>query len=61
MVNLTKAISTLQIKNVRFQVKYCQRIFERGAYELEDLAPLFFINAIIITSYDKPLIVRPFL
>jgi DNA helicase II / ATP-dependent DNA helicase PcrA len=42
MVNLTKAISTLQIKNVRFQVKYCQRIFDRGAYELEDLAPLFF-------------------
>ncbi|WP_174524227.1 hypothetical protein [Neobacillus soli] len=24
--------------------KYCQRIFDRGAYELVDLAPLFYMK-----------------
>ena len=32
-------------KECKVLSKYCQRIFDRGAYELEDLAPIFYMKA----------------
>jgi DNA helicase-2/ATP-dependent DNA helicase PcrA len=37
--------TTLSDEECRVLSKYCQRIFDRGAYELEDLAPLFYMKA----------------
>jgi DNA helicase II / ATP-dependent DNA helicase PcrA len=42
---LQKYSMTLSDKECRVLSKYCQRIFEKKAYELEDLAPLFYIKA----------------
>ncbi|MCM3766068.1 RNA polymerase recycling motor HelD [Neobacillus niacini] len=37
--------TTLTDQECKVLSKYCQRIFERGAFELEDLAPLFYMKA----------------
>ncbi|MEH7355945.1 RNA polymerase recycling motor HelD [Neobacillus drentensis] len=37
--------TTLTEKECKILSKYCLRIFNRGAYELEDLAPLFYMKA----------------
>ncbi|MCM2532845.1 UvrD-helicase domain-containing protein [Neobacillus pocheonensis] len=37
--------TTLSDQECRVLNKYCQRIFDRDAYELEDLAPLFYMKA----------------
>jgi DNA helicase II / ATP-dependent DNA helicase PcrA len=42
---LQKYSMTLTDKESRALSKYCQRIFEKKAYELEDLAPLFYMKA----------------
>ncbi|WP_160718711.1 RNA polymerase recycling motor HelD [Bacillus sp. USDA818B3_A] len=43
--SLKKYSSTLTDQECKLLSKYCQRIFERGAYELEDLAPIFLMKA----------------
>lgn len=42
---LHKHSATLTEQECKVLSKYCQRIFERSAYELEDLAPLFYMQA----------------
>ena len=42
---IKKHSSTLTDSECKLLSKYCQRIFERGGYELEDLAPIFLIKA----------------
>jgi DNA helicase II / ATP-dependent DNA helicase PcrA len=42
---LRKYSSTLSDKECKVLSKYCQRIFAKNAYELEDLAPLFYLKA----------------
>jgi DNA helicase II / ATP-dependent DNA helicase PcrA len=42
---LQKYSSTLSEKECRSLSKYCQKIFEKNAFELEDLAPLFYMKA----------------
>ncbi|WP_066304376.1 RNA polymerase recycling motor HelD [Bacillus sp. FJAT-29814] len=37
--------TTLTDQECKVLSKYCQRIFERGAFELEDFAPLFYMKA----------------
>lgn len=37
--------TTLSDKECKVLSKYCQRIFAKNAYELEDLAPLFYLKA----------------
>ncbi|WP_066066816.1 RNA polymerase recycling motor HelD [Neobacillus soli] len=37
--------TTLTDQECKVLSKFCQRIFDRGAYELEDLAPLFYMKA----------------
>ncbi|WHY79848.1 RNA polymerase recycling motor HelD [Neobacillus sp. WH10] len=37
--------TTLTEKECKILSKYCLRIFNRGAYELEDLAPIFYMKA----------------
>ncbi|MDR6123551.1 DNA helicase IV [Bacillus sp. SLBN-46] len=41
---IKKHSTTLTNQECKLLSKYCQRIFTRGAYELEDLAPLFFMK-----------------
>lgn len=36
--------TTLTNQECKLLSRYCQRIFDRGAYELEDLAPLFYMK-----------------
>lgn len=42
---IKKHSTTLTDQECQILSKYCQRIFHKRAYELEDLAPLFFIKA----------------
>ncbi|MEH7332605.1 RNA polymerase recycling motor HelD [Neobacillus drentensis] len=42
---INKYSTTLTEQECQLLSKYCQRIFDRGAYELEDLAPIFYIKA----------------
>ncbi|ETI70492.1 RNA polymerase recycling motor HelD [Neobacillus vireti] len=37
--------TTLTDQECKLLSRYCQRIFDRGAYELEDLAPLFYMKS----------------
>ncbi|ULT59353.1 UvrD-helicase domain-containing protein [Neobacillus drentensis] len=50
---LKKHSSTLSDKECKVLSKYCVRIFERGAYELEDLAPIFFMKSKLEGIDDK--------
>ncbi|PLS02436.1 RNA polymerase recycling motor HelD [Neobacillus cucumis] len=50
---LKKHSTTLTDQECRVLSKYCRRIFERGAYELEDLAPIFFMKAKLEGIEDK--------
>ncbi|MBS4215180.1 RNA polymerase recycling motor HelD [Neobacillus rhizophilus] len=50
---LQKHSTTLTEQECKVLSKYCQRIFERGAYELEDLAPLFYMKAKLEGIDDK--------
>ncbi|MGG3469760.1 RNA polymerase recycling motor HelD [Neobacillus pocheonensis] len=42
---IKKHSTTLTDKECKVLSKYCMRIFDRGAYELEDLAPIFYMKA----------------
>ncbi|MDR7002783.1 RNA polymerase recycling motor HelD [Neobacillus niacini] len=42
---IKKHSTTLTEQECKVLSQFCQRIFERGAYELEDLAPLFYMKA----------------
>ncbi|MDN3015500.1 RNA polymerase recycling motor HelD [Paenibacillus sp. BSR1-1] len=42
---INKHSTTLTEQECQLLSKYCQRIFDRGAYELEDLAPIFYMKA----------------
>ncbi|MBI0580020.1 UvrD-helicase domain-containing protein [Neobacillus cucumis] len=42
---LKKHATNLSDQECKVLTQFCKRIFDRGAYELEDLAPLFYIKA----------------
>jgi DNA helicase II / ATP-dependent DNA helicase PcrA len=50
---LQKHSDTLSEKECTVLSKYCQRIFERGSFELEDLAPLFYMKSVLEGIDDK--------
>lgn len=50
---LKKHSTTLSDQECKVLSKYCLRIFERGAYELEDLAPIFFMKSKLEGIEDK--------
>ncbi|MBT2659021.1 UvrD-helicase domain-containing protein [Bacillus sp. ISL-18] len=50
---LKKHSSTLSNQECKVLSKYCLKIFERGAYELEDLAPIFFMKSKLEGIDDK--------
>ena len=50
---LKRHSSSLSDQECKVLSKYCLRIFERGAYELEDLAPIFFMKSKLEGIDDK--------
>ncbi|MEH7094443.1 RNA polymerase recycling motor HelD [Neobacillus vireti] len=50
---LKKHSTTLSYQECKVLSKYCLRIFERGAYEMEDLAPIFFMKSKLEGIEDK--------